>query len=234
MLAEEDEKQMTAVLRCVVKMFKANNKGIQFQYFNGKECALVPIPNIERDSYRNFKEHKYHNNKMHFMEQILEHIGADCGDVEEQKNEAATLVSTYLVKKYRGSFLVAAKFVGVNISNRMSEYAAGVMWTAAGIPEASSCIIIRHITAAFGSAIQVPISSITNLGSGFVLPRFGTYIYEKEAGKKKEVINYWVSNLSEIVSRDIERVLNKYENKGNHLTFGYPSMQFYWSINSYV
>ena len=95
------------------------------------------------------------------------------------------------------------KCVGVNISNQMSKYAAGAMWTAAGIPEASSRIIIRYLTAAFGSAIQVPMSSITNLGSGFVLPRFGTYNYEKEAGKKKEEINYWVSNLSEVVSRDI-------------------------------
>ena len=48
--------------------------------------------------------------------------------------------------------------------------------------------------------------SITGLGSGFVLPRFGTYHYEKEAGKKKEEINYWVSNLSKVVSTDIERV----------------------------
>ena len=118
------------------------------------------------------------------MGQILEQIGADCGGVEEQRNEAATLVSTYLAKKYRGSFLVAAKCIGVNISNRMSKYAAGAMWTAAGIPEASSRIIVRHLTAAFGSAIQVPMSSITNLGSNFVLPRFGTYSYEKELGKK--------------------------------------------------
>ena len=45
-------------------------------------------------------------------------------------------------------------------------------------------------------------SFITNLGSGFVLPRFGTYNYEKEAGKKKEEVNYWVSNLAEVVSTD--------------------------------
>ena len=138
------------------------------------------------------------------MEEILEQIAADCSDVEEQRNETATLVSTYLAKKYRGSFLVAAKCVGVNISNSMSTYEAGAMWTAAGIPEASSRIIVRHLKAAFGSAIQVPMSSITNLGSGYVLPRFGTYIYEKVAGKKKEEINYWVSNLSEVVSSDIE------------------------------
>ena len=83
LLTEENESQMTAVLRHIVKMFKTHNKGIQFQYFNGKECALVSIPKIERGSYRNFKQHKYRNNKTHFMEQILEQIGADCGDVEE-------------------------------------------------------------------------------------------------------------------------------------------------------
>ena len=65
--------------------------------------------------------------------------------------------------------------------------------------------------------------SITGLGSGFVLPRFGTYHYEKEAGKKKEEINYWVSNLSKVVSTDIDRVLNTSENKHVNLTFGYPS-----------
>ena len=87
------------------------------------------------------------------MDQILEQIGGYCGDLEEQKNEAATLVSTYLAKKYRGSFLVAAKCVGVNISNKMSKYAAGAMWTAVGIPEASSRIICRHLTPAFGTTI---------------------------------------------------------------------------------
>jgi len=96
---------MTAVLRHIVKMFKAHNKRIKFPYFNGKECALVPIPKLKRSSYRNFKQHKYRNHKTHFMEEILEQIGADCGDVEKQRNEAATLVSTYFVKNTEALFL---------------------------------------------------------------------------------------------------------------------------------
>ena len=97
---EENEEQMTAVLREIVKIHKLHNKRIQFPYFNGKECTLVPIPKLERNSYHNFKQHKYRNHQIHFMEEILKQIGADCGDVEEQKHEAATIVSTYLAKKY--------------------------------------------------------------------------------------------------------------------------------------
>ena len=176
---------MTAFLREIVKIHKLHNKRIQFPYFNGKECTLVPIPTLERNIYHNFKQHEYRNHQIHFMEEILEQIGVDCGDVEEQKHEVATIVSTYLAKNYKGSFLLAAKSVGVNINSKMFKYAVGVMWTAAGIPEASSRIIYRRLTAAFGTTIQVPMKSITGLGSGFVLPRFSTYHYEKEAGKKK-------------------------------------------------
>ena len=214
---------MTAVLREIVKNHKLHNQRIQFPYFNSKECTLVPTPKLDRNSYHNFKQHKYCNHQIHFMEETLEQIGADCGDVEEQKHEAATIVSTYLAKEYKGSFLLAAKIFGVNINSKMSKYVAGAMWTAAGISKVSSRIMCRHLTATFGTTIQVPMKSITGLGSGFVLPRFGTYHYDKEAGKKKEEINYWVSNLSKVVSTDIDRVLNTNENKQLNVTFGYPS-----------
>lgn len=59
----------------------------------------------------------------------------------------------------------------------------------------------------------MPLSSVTDHGSVFFLPRFGTYNYEKEAGKKKEKIKYWVSNLSKVKSSDIEQVLNTQQSK---------------------
>lgn len=68
------------------------------------------------------------------MEEILEQIGTYCGDVEDQKHEVATLISAYLVKNYKWSFIVAAKNFGVNISNKMSKYTVVTMWAAAGIP----------------------------------------------------------------------------------------------------
>lgn len=80
---------------------------------------------------------------------------------------------------------------------------AGAMWPAVGILKASSRIICCYLKAVFGTIIQVHMPSITDLGSGFVLPRIGTYNYKKEGGKKKEEINYWVSNLSQVISSDI-------------------------------
>lgn len=45
------------------------------------------------------------------MEGILGKIDADCGEFEVQKHKAATLVSTYLAKKYKDSFLLPPKVV---------------------------------------------------------------------------------------------------------------------------
>ena len=74
---------MTAVLSPIVQIYKVHNKRIQFPYFNGKKCLLVPIPKLKQISYHNFKQHKCHNHQTHSMGGILEQIGVDCGDIEE-------------------------------------------------------------------------------------------------------------------------------------------------------
>lgn len=59
----------------------------------------------------------------------MEKIGADCGDNEDQKHEATTLGSTYLITNVKACFCCCQKIVE-SISNKMLKYAAGAMWPA--------------------------------------------------------------------------------------------------------
>lgn len=65
---------------------------------------------------------------------------------------------------------------------------------------------------------------IKMLGDGYPTPVFNVFHYESEAGKVKEEVNYWVSDVCEVLSRDIARVININKDKSQKNAYGYSTL----------
>ena len=107
----------------------------------------------------------------------------------------------------------------------MGAVAASAMWSTANNPLRSCITIVRHLFAAFGVRIQVPMKSITDIGNYHVSTHFGTYEYEKDVGTNKEKVEYRVSDLAEVIAGDIEIVIESEikEDKNILPKYGYGS-----------
>ena len=58
------------------------------------------------------------------------------------------------------------------------------------------------------------------LGDGYPTPVFDTFYYKSKVGKVKEEVNYWVSDICDVLSRDIARVINNDADKTEQKTYG--------------
>ena len=105
----------------------------------------------------------------------------------------------------------------------MDEHAAAAMWTAAGVGTSAARTILRHLHSALGCRVQVPMPKVTKIGDDFVQPAFGVYFHEVEDGKKKEEVNYWTRDISDLIASDVARVINSNKDNESKLTYGYSS-----------
>ena len=118
---------------------------------------------------------------------------------------------------------MVTKKIGIHVASKMNEFAAGAMWTAAGVTQTAAQTILRHLHAAFGCRIQVPMPKVKVLGDGYPTPVFDTFYYESKVGKVKEEVNYWVSDICDVLSRNTARVINDDEDKTEQRTYGYTT-----------
>ena len=78
------------------------------------------------------------------------------------------------------------------------------MWGAANIPLTAYRTITNHLSVALDGRVIVPEKLVTILRSQYIVPQFGTFKYEKNVGKKEELVSYWICDLNEMLVADIE------------------------------
>ena len=82
------------------------------------------------------------------LDTVVNHIEKGNDDI------GLNYILTYLTNKIKDTYPSVAKETGVHISSKMNEFAAGAMWTAAGVTQIAAQIILCHFHTAFGCRIQ--------------------------------------------------------------------------------
>ena len=215
LLDPKDRQTMNRLLSDIVAIHKQHDLSIEYESWNGTKMLLVPVPSVGRGGYKGFCDS---TRKYQWLDTVLDHIAK--GD----KDKASMYLLTYLAKKFEHNYLSVAREIGVHVSTKMNEFAAGAMWTAAGVTQTAAKTILRHLHAALGCRIQVPMPKVKMLGDGYPTPVFDVFHYKSEAGKVKEEVNYWVSDVCEVLSQDMARVINNNEDKSKQNTYGYSTL----------
>ena len=144
------------------------------------------------------------------------------------KDLASIYLLTYLAQRgIERKYLLVAREIGDHISTKMNKFSAGAMWTTAGVTQTAAKTILRYLHAAFGCRIQVPMPKVKMIGDGYSTPVFDVFHYKSEAGKVKEEVNYWVSDVCEVLSRDMARVINNNEDKSKKIRTDIPPQLLY-------
>jgi hypothetical protein len=241
--------QLSGLLRDIVNLYKKSKTldetNMSFSYGNGRNCNLVVVP--ETNSYANFCKL---NREKKWIAQIMKHMSAEKSsvnvnsDVINNNNDIAddeTLPSVewlcrYLATNYETDYLIAAKQAGIPILSIMDAATTSAMAADANLSKSQLRTINRYLTQSCGSRLMVPERSIDALaGVDRMVPaEHGTYSYRKKSGKKTnndgnderpESINYWTCSIPDLISREVELMLELQIRDGVNVADGLKSYE---------
>ena len=85
-----------------------------------------------------------------------------------------------------------------------------------------------HLWAKFGVTFQVSNAKVETLAEDDLPVFSGQYSYKKDIDQKPETISYWVSNVGDVVAKEIKRhlaseyaTLTHHEKRNTNITYGY-------------
>ena len=156
------------------------------------------------------------------------HDGMD-GDDDNHQTLLLTWIFEWLSKERAQATAAAAEKLGwIAKDKKMNEIEAAAMWTDANITKQARLTILKHLRAKFGATLQVPNAKVETLAEDDLPVFSGQYSYKKNIEDKPETISYWISNVGDVVAKEVERCLeseyaelSRGEKRNTDITFGY-------------
>ncbi len=115
----------------------------------------------------------------------------------------------HLATKYETDYLLAAKQAGMPILSTMDAATTSAMAGDANLSKNQLRTINRYLTQSCGSRLMVPEQRLDELaGVDRMVPaKHGTYLYRKKGDAKPESVNYWMCSIPDLISREVELML---------------------------